>query len=64
MKESLNALLLAEELHSLREVHNSPRPGEIPREHKSRLIELGFVTERMGALEITLVGEIRLSIGL
>ena len=64
MKGSLSALLTAEELHSLREVDSSLNPCQIPREHKARLIELGFVTERPEALEITLVGQIRLSKGL
>jgi hypothetical protein len=63
VKESLGGLLTAEELHSLHEVDGSPRPVEIPREHRKRLIELGFVTERTGALETTLIGQMRLSLG-
>lgn len=63
VKESLGGLLTAEELHSLHEVDGGPRPGDIPTEHRARLIELGFVTERTGALEITLIGQMRLSIG-
>ena len=63
MKESLGGLLTAEEVHSLREVDAGPRPGEIPKEHRAHLIELGFITERTGALEVTLIGQMRLSLG-
>jgi hypothetical protein len=63
VKESLAGLLTAEELHSLHEVDAGPGPGEIPTEHRTRLIELGLVTERTGALETTLIGQMRLSLG-
>ena len=63
VKESLSGLLTADELHSLREVDAGPRPHEIPTEHRTRLIELGLATERAGALETTLIGQMRLSLG-
>src|SRR5579863_7054310 len=63
VKECLGWLLTAEELHSLHEVDGGPGPGEIPPEHRTRLIELGLVTERTGAIETTLIGQMRLSLG-
>jgi hypothetical protein len=63
VKESLGELLTSEELHSLHEVDAGPGADAIPREHKTRLIELGFITERTGALETTLIGQMRLSLG-
>ena len=63
VKESLGALLTPEELHSLHQVDTNTGPDEIPAEHKARLIELGFATERTGALQTTLIGQMRLSLG-
>jgi hypothetical protein len=62
VKESLGGLLTAAELHSLHEVDASPSPEDIPREHRKLLIELGLVTERTGASETTLIGQMRLAL--
>jgi len=64
MEESLLALLSAEEFHYLNEAAKSLALGEVPAEHRARLLELGLVTEQAGALEITLVGQLRLAKGL
>ena len=63
MAPILTAVLTAEEFASLREVSKGMLQGIIPREHRERLLKLGFVVERFGGLVLTNDGANRVLIG-
>ena len=63
MATNLSEPLTAEELASLREVNKGMLQGIIPSEHRTRLIELGYVAEKIGSLVLTSDGQARLTMG-
>jgi hypothetical protein len=64
MPTNLSELLTAQEFASLSEVNKGMLQGIIPFEHRTRLMELGYVAEKIGSLVLTSDGQTRLAKGL
>ena len=58
-----NPRLSVEEFRSLRELDRGLMARAIPAEHKARLLQIGYITERLGGLVLTHAGLLRLAKG-
>jgi hypothetical protein len=63
MKGDLNSPLSPEEFRSLRELSKPLMKPSIPEAHAARLIELGYVVQKLGGLRLTDAGELRIMRG-
>jgi hypothetical protein len=63
MEADPDARLSVEEFSSLLELYKGLMARTIPAEHKARLIQIGYITERLGGLVPTHAGVLRLAKG-
>ena len=63
MPEDLSAPLSAEEFAAMREATKGLSQGDIRQENAARLIELGYLSRRLGSLVVTTAGNRRLTAG-
>ena len=62
MPQDVSAPLTTEEFAALREATKGLSQGDI-QEHAERLIELGYLSKRLGSLVVTTAGNQRLTAG-
>jgi len=60
MNSNANHFLTADEFSSLKEVSIEVMQKQIPFEHRTRLIEMGLIEQKIGALIVTLEGQMRI----
>ena len=63
MVSYLTTPLSSEQFDALEEVGKGQEQRIIPTEHRDRLLSLGFIAQRLGALALTNAGRMRLAGG-
>jgi len=63
MGADLTAPLTDDEFVSLRELEKGTTQYDLPDSHRKKLISLGYVAERLGAISLTNAGRMRLTVG-
>ena len=63
MAHDLTTPLSQEEFAALKEASKGISQLDIRQEHAERLVELGYVTRRLGSLSVTVAGNLRLATG-